>query len=51
MSDPQYLQSTLLEDALACALTLSQMHAVNSSESVLHVGNLLYPPETVYTLQ
>ena len=31
--------------------TLSQMHVVDFSESVLHVGNLLYPPETVYTLE
>ena len=32
-------------------LTLSQMHVVDFSESVLHVGNLLYPPETIYILE
>ena len=27
------------------------MHWVDFSESILHVGDLLYPPETVYTLR
>ena len=31
--------------------TLSQMHVVDFSESVLHVSNPLYPPETVYSLE
>ena len=31
--------------------TLSQMHVMDFSESVLHVRNLLYPPETIYTLK
>ena len=37
-----YLFQTFLQ-------TLSQVHVVDFSESVLHEGNPLYPPETIYT--
>ena len=32
----------------ASSLTLNQMHVVVLSESVCHVGNLLYPPDMLF---